>query len=62
MLLPLKMEKGPRAKECKRTPEAKNGKEIDFPLEPLEGTQPANLFYTSEFQNFKIIIYTALNH
>lgn len=27
-------------------------KETDFPLEPLEGTPPANPFSTCEFQNF----------
>ena len=33
MLLALRMEKGPQARECRRTPEAGKGKEMDSPLE-----------------------------
>lgn len=41
-LLPMKMEEGPAGKECRWFLEMGKGKEMDLPLEPLEGANPAD--------------------
>lgn len=41
MLLTLKMEEGPRAKECGQPSEAGKGKEMDSVLDPLKGYSSA---------------------